>query len=158
MRPRNATSLILTTVVLLVVGLLIAGTIWIWNSVGSSNEPIVYQLELVSVRSVKPVSVVNAGWEIELIVRNRGNVENRVDRVYVDRIEVEEMGLSQGDILSSKTGLGTSLPDGGLVIAAGKSSSVYVWIGSEKFSPGAQVSFEVQRRNQIELKKYIVLS
>ena len=81
MRSRCATSPIIATVVVLIIGIVLAGSIWMWNTAGSSEDPYVYKLEFVSARLTYPVLVGNAGWQIEVILRNNGNVEDTVDKI-----------------------------------------------------------------------------
>ena len=68
------------------------------------------------------------------------------------------MSLISGDTLSSSISMGTDIPAEGLVIASGKSAILHIWVGADLFSAGTQVSIEIQRQNQFELKKYLVLS
>ena len=158
MRPQRAISPILATIVLVVIGVFVTGIVWMWNSMGSATEPDVYKLEFSSASLKEPINMGNAGWQIEIIVKNTGNVEAVVNRVYINGRLVDEMGLNPGDSLSSSTEMGTDIPPRGVAIPVGQSVQMHVWIGADLFSKNTQVIIELQKPNQYELMRYLVLS
>ena len=158
MRSRQAISPILATIVLVIVGGFVAGIVWMWNSMGSASEPNVYKLEFFSARLDDEVSVGNAGWQVQIIVHNSGNVEAVVEKIYINERLVDEMGLSLGDSLSSSISTGTDIPRNGVTIPAGQSAQMHLWIGADLFGKGTQITIELQKPNQLELKKYLVLN
>ena len=85
MRSRLAKSPFIAIIIVFVAGIILAGSVWMWDSAGSSEAPVVYKLELVSARLTYPVQVGNAGWQIEVIVSNNGNIQDTVDKIYINR-------------------------------------------------------------------------
>ena len=156
MRPRRAVSPILATIVLVIIGVFVTGITWMWNS-SSATEPDVFKLEFFSAKLDDQVTVGNAGWQIEITVKNPGTVQGIVDKIFINGRLVDEIDLRPGDSLSSSTGMGTDIPRGGVAVPVGQSIQMYVWIGSDLYSIGAQVKIELQKPNQFELMRYLIL-
>jgi hypothetical protein len=154
---RRAISPLIATIILLIVGLVAASIVMVSDMVGSSNEPTVYKLFFTSVYQVKPVSVDNAGWQLALLVENEGNQEDVLDKVYLNGELIEEIGIIHGDLLSSRSAVGTSIPVGGLAISPGSRVTIYIWIGSDLYTQGTQLTIELLKPGQFELRKIIVL-
>ena len=162
MKPERATSLVLATLLLIVLGVAVAIILTMWDTASSSQSPentmFTNKLVLESVRLVKPITVENAKWQIELIINNNGNADAIVDKVYINNKLVTETGISQGGALSSKSSIGTDLPVDGLVVPKGKSVTINVWLGQDLYNLGTSILVEAQRQDVFELKKYIVLN
>lgn len=158
MRKRIAGSPVLATIILIVAGLIVGSVIFIWNTVGSSDTTQIYKIGFSSVYQVKPVSVENAGWQLVCIVNNLGSREAVVEKIFVNGELVVETGLIHGDSLSSTTSVGTSIPVDGLKIAPGDKATFYIWIGSKRFNSGTVINIDLQRVNQLELRRSIQLS
>lgn len=158
MRKRIAGSPVLATIILIVAGLIVGSVIFIWNTVGSSDTTQIYKIGFSSVYQVKPVSMENAGWQIVCVVTNLGSKEVFLEKIFVNGELVVETGLIHGDSLSSTTSIGTSVPVDGLKIDPGDKATFYVWVGSKIGSTGTVINIDLQRVNQLELRRTIRLS
>jgi hypothetical protein len=156
-RDRKAGSPLLATLILLVLAIIFAGIVIFWNTVGFSDSQPVYKMEIPAVYFVSPISVKNARWQIATIIQNKGTEESTVSNVFVNGENIEERGLIHGDSLSNTSSLAMSIPENGLSIPPGKSSTFYIWIGGDKFSSGTVINIVLQGSNQIELKKTTTL-
>lgn len=154
--PRRAVSPIIATVLLLIAGVIVASVLHVGNSLGTDKP--VYKTELSAVYPVVPVSVENAGWKIALVVNNLGNREVLIDKVFVDSKLVDCMGVKDGDKLSNTYLIGTSIPLDGLAILPGDGATFYVWIGSTSFNKGTTITIELQKINQFNLRKAVILN
>ena len=154
----RAGSPIIGVIVLLVVGTVFVVSAYVWNLVGPSEEPQAYRLEISAVFQVSDVSVVDARWRIALIVNNIGDSEVVVDKIFVNGKLVEEFGVCEGDSLSGKSSVATSIPEGGMRLPVGAKETVYLWIGGGAYSSGSVVNIELQRTGQMELLRTITLS
>ena len=123
----------------------------------SSEEPAFYKLSLKTIYPVKPISVDNAGWQLALHVENHGNREYFIDKVYINGMIIEELGVIHGDSLSSNATIGTSIPVNGLVLPPNNWMTVYVWIGSNLYAKGTRLTVELQEPSQLELREIIIL-
>lgn len=153
---RRAVGPLLASVVLFVVGLMVAGGIYYSDTVGS-NELSIYRIFFLNARQVKPVSVDNASWQLALLVQNDGNVDYNLNMVYINGEAATEFGLIHGDVLSSRSVIGTSIPVDGLVISPGITETISVWIGSDRFSQGTKLIVELQKPNQLALQKTVLI-
>jgi hypothetical protein len=154
---KRAVSPLIATILLVIVGLVAAGIFMASNMAGSSNEPAIYKLFFVNVYQVKPVSIENAGWQLALLVENQGNRVDVFDKVYLNGELIEELGVIHGDRLSSRYAIGTSLPIGGLVMSPGSRFTVYIWIGDGLYTQGTELTIELQKPGQFELRKILIL-
>jgi len=102
--------------------------------------------------------VENAGWQLTLLIQNQGNVDDVLNRIFINGKLIDELGYNHGDTLPSKTMIATNLPDGGLSIPAGSQVNVYIWIGEESLSRGSQLTIELQKPNQLTLQRIIKLT
>ena len=154
---KRGVSPLVATIILGIIGVLMTFTVLALDGTGSSNETATYKLFIPAVYQVSPISIDNAEWQIALLVENQGNREVIVDKVYINGKLVEEMGLIHGELLSSSSVIGVSVPTDGLAIDPKSREVIYVWIGSDLFSSGTQMIIELQKPNQFDLKKTIVL-
>lgn len=153
---RRAVSPIIATILLLVAGIIVASVLHVGNSL-QADKPM-YKTELSAVYTVVPVSVENAGWKIALIVNNLGNREVLIDKVFVDSKLVECMGVTDGDKLSNNYLIGTSIPSNGVTIPQGDGVTIFLWIGSNAFNKGTTITIELQKSNQLTLRKAVFLN
>jgi hypothetical protein len=156
MGHRGAGGKVLTGVALFVFGIVLAVLLYYWNAAAAPSGPR-YHVVFDSV-SLEPVSVDNARWEIALMLRNDGGGDVVLKKVYVNRKLVDEYGVRSGGSLSSKSVIGTSIPVEGVVIGSDSKLSIIVWIGSDLFSSGSQISLHVFDPNTLEYTRYIVLN
>ena len=154
---RRAGGPVTATILLVIAGAIVAGIIYAWNLVGSSEIP-QYKMEISAVYLVSQVSVENARWQVVVIVSNLGNRESVVDKIFVNKKLVEEIEIMQGGSISSKASIGTSIPEGGLKISPGEKATIYVWIGGECYTSGTIINIDVQRIDQLELRRTLELS
>ena len=154
---RRAGGNVLAGIVLIILGVVVGLLVYSWNIVIAPSDGPSFHVVIDSVTFSEPVSVANARWEISLIVRNDGKGDVTLRKVYVNRELVEEYGLAPGDSLSSKSVIGTSLPADGTVIEAGSRLEISVWIGSELFSSGNQISLHIFDPKNLEYTRYIKL-
>ena len=155
---RRETSLLIVTTVVVVIGIIFYAIFSTWGSLGSSGQPSSYSIALINAYPISPVSVDNARWQIVLRVGNLGNAKALVNTIYVDGVPVSEKGLNHGDSLSSRLSIGTSVPEEGVAIPVGRSATLYLWIGSDKFTRGTSIVIEVQNKDSPELQKIITLN
>lgn len=155
---KRAVSPILGTIVVLLVGLTVASMLSISNTTGSSEGSTIYKLAFTSIYQATPVSVDNAGWQLVLLIENQGNTDNVLQRVYLNEQLIDELGYIHGDALPSGTTIATSIPSGGLTIPPNSLVTVYIWIGEALYSQGTQLTIELQKLNQLELRKTITLN
>ena len=153
---RGAGGKVLTGIALCIFGIILAVLVYHWNTAAAPNGPM-YHVVVDSV-SLEPVSVDNARWEISLSLRNDGKGDVLLKKVYVNRELVDEYGVSPGGSLSGESVIGTSVPVDGVVIGSGSRLSISVWIGSDLFSRGNQISLHIFDPDMLEYTRYIVLS
>jgi hypothetical protein len=91
------------------------------------------------------------------MLRNDGKGDVLLKKVYVNRELVDEYGVSPGGRLSSKSVIGTSVPLDGVVIGSDSRLTISVWIGSDLFSSGNQISLHIFNPNTLEYTRYIKL-
>lgn len=144
-------------VVLIVFGVVLAVLVYHWNTAFAPGDGPSYHVVVDSV-SLEPVSVGNAGWEVSLMLRNDGRGDVLLRKVYVNRELVDEYGVSPGGSLSGRSVVGTSVPVDGVVVGAGSRVSISVWVGSDLFSGGSQISLHVFNPYTLEYTRYITLS
>ena len=128
-----------------------------WDAALAPGDGPSYHVVLDSV-SLKPVSVGNAGWEVSLVLRNDGWGDVVLREVYVNRVPVDEYGVSPGGSLSSGSVIGTSVPVDGVVIGGGSKLSISVWVGCDLFGGGSQISLHVFDPDTLEYTRYVTLS
>ena len=157
MHHRRASGKILASVVLILMGVVLGAIIISWDTVFAPNDSQSYHLVMDTVYFVEPVSVENAKWEIALIVRNDGKQEVLLRNVYVCKKPVEEYGLTSGGSLSSRSVIGTSLPHEGLNIESKARETIRIWIGSDRFSSGSQITVHILNPDIIEYTRNITL-
>ena len=116
------------------------------------------KLDFVLVKCVTPVSVENAGWQISVVVSNRGKGSFGMYKVYVNKEEVDMYGLVHGDVLPDGKKIGTSVPSPSLIVEPSETRTIYVWVGNELFSPGTQVVININDPNSITLMKAVTLT
>jgi hypothetical protein len=159
MHYRRATGNLLAGIVLIVLGVIIAVLVYQWNAaVAPSDDSSSYHVIIDSVSLVEPVSVDNARWEIALTVRNNGKAGAELRNVYVNRKIVDEYGLEPGGSLSCGSVIGTSLPVEGIILDSNERVTIVIWIGSELFSKGNQISLHIFNPNILEYTRYLVLN
>lgn len=156
MRYRKASPKILATIVLIIFGVIVGLLIHTWNALAPSDGPS-YHVVMDSASFIEPVSVNNAKWEISLVVRNDGRGDVLLRNVFVNKEPVDEYGLVQGGSLSSKSVIGTSLPSEGSVIKSNEKLTISIWIGSDLFSSGNQISLHIFNPEILEYTRYIIL-
>jgi hypothetical protein len=157
MQIRRAGGNVLAGLVLIILGVVVGLLVYSWNIVIAPGDGPSYHVVIDSVTFSEPVSVANARWEISLMVRNDGKGDVTLRKLYISRKLVDEYGLAPGDSLSSKSVIGTSLPVEGLVIEADSRSYISIWIGSELYSSGNQISIHIFDPNNLEYTRYIKL-
>ena len=153
---RGAGGKVLTGITLFIFGVVLAVLVYYWNAAAAPSGPL-YHVVIDSV-SLEHVSVDNARWEVSLMLRNDGKGDVVLKKVYVNRELVDEYGVSPGGSLSGKSVIGTSVPVDGVVIGSGSRLSISVWIGSDLFSSGNQISLHIFNPDTLEYTRYIVLS
>jgi len=131
--------------------------IYSWANVNAPGDRPSYHLVFDSVYFIEPVSVGNAKWEIGLSIRNDGDNEVLLKKVYVSEKLIEEYGLAPGDSLSSPSTIGCSIPSEGLIIKRGKSETLSIWIGSGLYSSGNTISVHIIDPKILEYARYIKL-
>lgn len=157
MRCRRAGGNILAGIVLIVFGVIIALLVYQWNATFAPSDGKSYHVVIDSVNLVEPVTVANAKWEISLMIRNNGKGDVLVRNVFVSKEPVDEYGLVPGDSLSSKSVTGTSLPYDGSLMKSNDRLTISVWIGSDLFSSGNQISLHILDPKILEYTRYIKL-
>jgi archaellum component FlaG (FlaF/FlaG flagellin family) len=115
-------------------------------------------LDFTSINCVNPVSVLNARWQIAMLVTNRGTRPLLISRVYVNEKPVDLYGLAHGDTLQDGNLMGTSVPKDGVRLDPGESSNVYVWVGNKLYSSGSRIVIHFNDPNSVTLMKSITLS
>jgi hypothetical protein len=153
---REAGGKVLAGIALFVFGVVLAVLLYYWNAAAAPGSPR-YHVVVDSV-SLEPVSVDNAGWEVSLTLRNDGKGDVLLKKVYVNRKLVDEYGVSPGGSLSGRSVIGTSVPVDGIVIVPGSRLSISVWVGSDLFGGGSQISLHIFDPNTLEYTRYITLS
>lgn len=154
---RRAGGKVLTGIALMIFGVVLAVLVYHWNTVFAPGDGPSYHVAIASV-SLEPVSVDNAGWEVSLTLRNDGKGDVLLKKVYVNKKLVDEYGVSPGGSLSGKSVIGTSVPVDGVVIVSDSRLSISVWVGSDLFSGGSQISLHIFDPNTLEYTRYITLS
>ena len=86
--------------------------------------------------------VLNAKWEIMLIVKNTGSRDYLLEKLNVNEVPVLEYNVASGGEVSSSLLIGTSLPSEGLVIEPGETVNLSIWVGSALFDSGSSVSIK----------------
>jgi hypothetical protein len=157
MHCRRATGKISASIVLISLGVITAALVYQWNAVVAPSNSVSCQVVIDSVALSETVSVANARWEITLIVRNDVNEEVLVNNIYVNKELADEYGLEPGGSLSNRFVIGTSLPVEGVVFDSNERREISIWIGSELFSSGNQISLHILNPNTLEYTRYIVL-
>ena len=157
MHHRRASGKILATMVLIIIGVTLGVIILSWNTVFAPSDSQSYHLVIDSVYFMETVSVENAKWEIVLIVHNDGIQEALLKNVYVCKKPVEEYGLTPGGSLSSRSVIGTSLPREGLNLESKGVETIHIWIGSDRFSSGSQITVHILNPDIIEYTRNIKL-
>ena len=158
MRCRRAGGKILAGIVLIIFGVIIAVLVYQqWNAAVAPSDGQSYHIVIDSVNFVEPISVVNARWEISLMIRNNGMSDVIVRNVFVSIKPVDENGLVPGDSMSSKSVTGTSLPYEGSVVKSNDRLTISVWIGSDLYSSGNQISLHIFNPRILEYTRYIKL-
>lgn len=153
---RKATSPIISIIVIIFIVISIVVALnYIGNN--SAKEVPVYKIEFVAAYQTTPVSIENAKWQIVLLIKNLGNQDYLLDKVYLNDKEITETGLMHGDKLDNDTIIGTSLSKDGDVIPPGASVNQYIWIGGGRFSEGTQIKIDLNTLNQLQLSKIITL-
>ena len=155
---KRAVSPTLSSIVVLVVGLTLALILSASNITGSSEDSTIYKLAFTSIYQAKPVSVNNAGWQLVLLIENQGNRDNILQRVYLNDQLIDEVGYNHGDTLPNGTTIATSIPAGGLTVPPNSRVTAYIWIGEGLYSQGTQLTIELQKLKQLELRKTITLN
>jgi hypothetical protein len=148
---------ILVLIPIVIVSLASIGALIVSDPAKSSDEPAFNKLSLKTIYPVKPISVDNAGWQLALHVENHGNRQYFIDKVYINGMLIEELGVIHGDSLSSNTTIGTSIPVNGLVLPPNRWMTVYIWVGSNLYTKGIRLTVELQEPGQLELREIIVL-
>ena len=157
MHRRGAGAKILAGIVLIILAVVVGILVYSWNAVLAPRDGSSYHVVIDSVTFTDPVSVTNARWEIALMVRNDGKESVVLRKLYVNRELVDEYGLASGGSLSSESVIGTSLPADGMLIEAGSRLEISVWVGSELFSSGNQISLHIFDPNNLEFTRYVIL-
>ena len=157
MRCRRATGKISAGIVLISFGVIMAVLVYQWNAVVAPSDSVSYHVAIDSVTLTEPVSVANARWEITLMVRNDGSGDVLVKNIYVNKELVDEYGLAPRDSLSSKSVIGTSLPRDGIIIDSNDCMMISIWIGSDLFGSGDEISIHIFNPNTLEYTRYIKL-
>jgi len=157
MHCRRAGGNVLAGIVIIIFGVILAVLVYQWNAAVAPSDGPSYHIIIDSVTFVEPVSVTNAKWEISLTIRNNGMGDVLVRNIFVSMEPVDEYGLVSGDSLSSKSVTGTSLPYDGLVVKSNDRLTIKVWIGSELFSSGNQISLHIFNPKILEYTRYIKL-
>jgi len=157
MRRRRAGANVLAGLVLIILVFVVSLLVYSWNPVIAPSDGPSYHVVIDSVTFSEPDSVANARWEISLMVRNDGRGDVTLRKLYVSRELVDEYGLAPGDSLSSRSVIGTSLPADGVVIGAGSRLEISIWIGSELYSSGNQISIHIFDPNNLEYTRYLKL-
>jgi len=153
---RKATSKIIPTVAFICTGIIFAALIGLWG-IGTPGGLASYKLKL-EVAYLADSTVANAKWQIDLQVKNEGNAETTLYKVYINKKIVQEYGLVPGDALTSSSSTGTSLPQEGVLLKPGDRVTIHLWIGRDVFSSGTQISVEIRDPTIPEYKKYVTLS
>jgi hypothetical protein len=122
------------------------------------NDSLNSKIEFVAAYCITPVTVNNAGWQIALHIMNSSAVEAVLHDVFLQKSQIQEFSLNQGDSLSSQVSTGTSLSKDGLVIKPGETVAVYIWVGGSKFSTGTRVSVEIQDIFTPQFIRYVTLN
>jgi flagellin-like protein len=105
----------------------------------------------------KPVTVENAGWEIEMLLTNKGSHNLYIKKLLVNEKPVIEYGLLHDGKLSSNKALGTSIPDEGITLIPGQSIIEYLWVGHALYSKGSSIEIQVDNINDVAIKRYVLL-
>ena len=140
---RKGFSPYISTIVVVVVALLSLGSMRVFFDSQMSENSLDISVQYVSVSSSLTDVVENAKWEILFLVRNSGAGDILVKKVSVSEVPVLEFDISPGDGLSSTLMMGTNVPEDGVVLKPGESTSILIWVGSDLFSHGATVTVEL---------------
>ena len=157
MRCRRAAGNILAGIVLIIFGVIIAVLVYQWNAASAPSDDSSYHVVIDSISLVEPVSIANARWEIALTVHNDGKAGAYMRNIYVNKKLVDEYGLEPGGSLSSKSVIGTSFPADGMLFDYNERVTISIWIGSDLFSRGTQISLHIFNPNILEYTRYIIL-
>ena len=151
----------LATLLLIVLGVVITVLVMFWDTSSSSVEPednlFSNKLVIEAVHLVTPVTVDNAGWQIEVMVTNNGNADAIIDKVFINSNLVPETGIIPSGALINRTSIGTDLPSDGLSLLTGTTKKFTIWLGKDRYSAGTTIIIEVNRKDSFELKKYLIL-
>jgi flagellin-like protein len=156
--PRKALSPVIGTVIILGVTIFLAvyATYGYSGITETNTRYIVLAFEHAYCKD--PVTVEKAGWEIEMLLTNKGTHNLYIKKLQVNEKPVTEYGLLHGGKLSSNKVMGTSIPDEGITLVLGQSIIEYLWVGHALFSRGSSIEVQVDNINDVAIKRYVLLN
>jgi hypothetical protein len=158
MQSRKAISPVVASIMLIAASLFLG--VWI----GSLYKEMAYSnvktklLRFDSAYCTQPVSVENARWQIAIMITSVGTESIELSYIFLNEKPADVYGLIHGDSLINGSLVGTSLPEGGLVLEAGESTNVYLWVGDKLLSSGTEIVIHFNDINSVALKRFVKLT
>ena len=140
---RRAVSPVIASVLLVAVAVMIAVGVSFWMSGISSQYTLFETMEITTAYSMVETNVTNAQWKIVLGIKNSGSAGATLKEVFVNRVPVNDYGVSSGGSLTDASSTGTSISTNGATLKSGERKVFYVWIGSGLMSSGTSCEIKI---------------
>lgn len=153
---RRGVSIAIETIILVsvVIAISIAAAFW---STGVTNR--YFQTEKVEIVHVSCVYSSDT-WIISLSLKNTGGSDIRIEKCFINDLEVD----SYGEDVPEQGKSSTDLPKGGLLLSSGESASITVYIdgpgssiGYGHLSPGTSINVKLITSSGVVLSRVVEL-
>ena len=120
-----------------------------------SNGP--PKIEFISVRTITPVTVENARFQLVLYIFNSGQEKGVINKVYFNSELVKINGIKDGDLLPDTQSIASSILDGGTILPPGETVQIFIWTGRDLNLAGDNVVIHLQSLNDLQLSKSVTI-
>ena len=157
-RYRRAISPVIATVILVAVAIVISVSAAFYLSGTTSQYTGIEKIEIPTAYCTLNPAVNNSGWGAHFSVKNSGPNPAKISYIMVNDALISEYNISAGGSLSDTSSMGTSIPDGGIIMQSGESVNIDVWIGSGLFSSGTSIAVKLHSTSGFDYVKLVKLS
>lgn len=158
MRTRKAFSPVIATLILVGVSFVISSGVYQFSRETAFSNVNVHAIEFTYIRCSVDESHLNAKWNIEFEIVNRGTTAEMISNIYVCDREVDGYGIVGGEPLPDTKSCSVNLPQEGVNLKPGEGFTVNVFIGKGLYSSGTLVKISLNMINQVVQERYIKLT